>query len=324
MGDSRAAIDMDRLPWLADEDEDEAPRRRGSRAGLFASGFVLALILSGASYWLGTRSAAGPELFSGFSQVLPTPRAGQQTQVAEQATAQVTPTVPLPVAGDLPAEPADPAELEPSVAPAAPPRNSGRSAVRGTSALRASAGANSRHAPGCGDAAGADGRACDDSDSAYLATLDRQLSELYGQSWKRADATRRGLLVRSNELFVARLGTCRSDTCKSRAYHARMNEISEIEAGKWRSQANPVSTAGLAALDKHLSNFYGQSWTRADSSQRAMLLRSQDRFVNRLDACRTDPCKSGAYLARMREVSEIMSTRERADADAQTLSIRAK
>ena len=62
----------------------------------------------------------------------------------------------------------------------------------------------------------------------------------------------------------------------------------------------------LANLDRLQTLLYDQSWVRADAAKRTQLLSSRDRFIARRDGCRSDACATAAYLARMREVSEIM------------------
>ena len=54
MTDSRAAVGMDRLPWLTDEPK---PRASNGSRELLGWGFAAALLIAGGSYWLGTKSA---------------------------------------------------------------------------------------------------------------------------------------------------------------------------------------------------------------------------------------------------------------------------
>ena len=58
MTDSRAAVGFDRLPWLDDE-----PERPARRVRLDLAGWIVAavLLVAGASYWLGQRSATEPQ-----------------------------------------------------------------------------------------------------------------------------------------------------------------------------------------------------------------------------------------------------------------------
>lgn len=63
----------------------------------------------------------------------------------------------------------------------------------------------------------------------------------------------------------------------------------------------------LANLDRQQALLYTQSLARADPAKRAQLLSTRDRFIARRDGCRSNSCTTAAYLARMREVSEIMT-----------------
>ncbi|GAA4724216.1 SPOR domain-containing protein [Sphingomonas lutea] len=58
MTDSRAAVGMDRLPWLHDEPKPRAGHRAREVLGWAVAG---ALLLAGGSYWLGTRSVDRPQ-----------------------------------------------------------------------------------------------------------------------------------------------------------------------------------------------------------------------------------------------------------------------
>ena len=65
-----------------------------------------------------------------------------------------------------------------------------------------------------------------------LASLDRQLALLYGQSWKQADETKRAALVGTRQRFNERRDACGSPNCMTTAYVSRLREISDIMAGK--------------------------------------------------------------------------------------------
>ena len=58
MTDSRAAVGMDRLPWLHDEPR---PRADSSARELFGWATAAALLIAGASYWMGTQSVDQPD-----------------------------------------------------------------------------------------------------------------------------------------------------------------------------------------------------------------------------------------------------------------------
>lgn len=67
--------------------------------------------------------------------------------------------------------------------------------------------------------------------------------------------------------------------------------------------------ANLASLDRQLSNFYRQSWDRADEGKRALLLGTRQQFNARRDACASPDCLTTAYVARLREIGDIMTGR---------------
>ena len=69
------------------------------------------------------------------------------------------------------------------------------------------------------------------------------------------------------------------------------------------------NSGNLTALDRQLGLLYGQSWTRADEQKRAALSTSRDRFQERRGACRSESCLTTAYVARLREISDIMARR---------------
>jgi hypothetical protein len=67
------------------------------------------------------------------------------------------------------------------------------------------------------------------------------------------------------------------------------------------------SSSNLAALDRQHGMLYAQSWARADETKRAALLGSRGRFQQKRDACRSESCLTSAYVARLREISDIMA-----------------
>lgn len=71
--------------------------------------------------------------------------------------------------------------------------------------------------------------------------------------------------------------------------------------------ARPTTTRNLANLDRLQALHYRQSLGLADARKRALLVTTRERFVARRDACRSESCTREAYLARMREVSNIMT-----------------
>ena len=65
-----------------------------------------------------------------------------------------------------------------------------------------------------------------------LASLDRQLSSFYRQSWERANERKRALLVETRQGFNARRDACASQNCMTTAYVLRLREIGDIMAGR--------------------------------------------------------------------------------------------
>ena len=61
MTDSRMAYDPDRLPWLTEE---RKPRRKPGSAPLLLWALLAALLVAGASYWLGMQSATQSDDFA--------------------------------------------------------------------------------------------------------------------------------------------------------------------------------------------------------------------------------------------------------------------
>jgi outer membrane biosynthesis protein TonB len=110
MTDSRTAAGLDRLPWLSDEPKPQ-PRPRGRDL----LGWIVAaiLLLAGASYWLGMRSAGTdtrsvqPARVSNPTTTvpLPQPRAAEpaQPQVETEAMPEVEPVAapPMPKVEDV-------------------------------------------------------------------------------------------------------------------------------------------------------------------------------------------------------------------------------
>src|SRR5688572_26974051 len=60
MTDSRAALDIDRLPWLAEERKPR-PKRRAGWAMIVPWALLAMLLVAGISYWLGMRSVSEPD-----------------------------------------------------------------------------------------------------------------------------------------------------------------------------------------------------------------------------------------------------------------------
>ena len=68
--------------------------------------------------------------------------------------------------------------------------------------------------------------------SPNLASLDRQVSSFYRQSWGQADEQKRSALLRTRQTFNEKRDACASPNCMTSAYVSRLRQISEIMAGR--------------------------------------------------------------------------------------------
>lgn len=75
----------------------------------------------------------------------------------------------------------------------------------------------------------ADRMVCND---ANLASLDRQTSLLYRQSWAAANERKRVALLGTRQIFNDRRDECETQNCLTSAYVGRLKEISDIMAGR--------------------------------------------------------------------------------------------
>jgi curved DNA-binding protein CbpA len=76
----------------------------------------------------------------------------------------------------------------------------------------------------------------------------------------------------------------------------------------WAAEAI-CNSASLAGLDREMASLYGDSMERADDTRRALLVRTDGRFLSRRDGCSSESCVHGAYLARIQEIQGIMASR---------------
>ena len=108
MTDSRAAVGLDRLPWLSDEPARKAPKTGG---GISLLGWAVAvlLVVAGLSYWLGIRTAR-PEVqipHASTTNTLPPPsaRAPSQTITQPPPAPAIEPMVAPPIPIEAISEP---------------------------------------------------------------------------------------------------------------------------------------------------------------------------------------------------------------------------
>ena len=102
MSDSRVMLGVDRLPWLPDE----PARARKPTGNLLGWAVGAVLIVAGASYWLGLRTAEE------------VPPAGQSSVVQPSATVRLPQPAPSPAPAAVP--PVTAQRVEPMIAPAIP------------------------------------------------------------------------------------------------------------------------------------------------------------------------------------------------------------
>lgn len=74
----------------------------------------------------------------------------------------------------------------------------------------------------------------------------------------------------------------------------------------WADRAVCNST-NLSALDRQQGLLYSQSLAKADETKRAAILGSRERFQQKRSACRSENCLTTTYIARLREISDIMA-----------------
>ena len=72
---------------------------------------------------------------------------------------------------------------------------------------------------------------CSDSG---LASLDRQMAAQYARAIAGVSPDRQALLRQSRDRFIAYRDSCPNDGCIAEAYRGRMQEISDILAGRWQ------------------------------------------------------------------------------------------
>lgn len=92
---------------------------------------------------------------------------------------------------------------------------------------------------------------------------------------------------------------------------SRRTEPAPCAGVSGRTERALCRNPNLAALDRQLALLTGQSLSRADEARRSAISASAGRFDQARARCRSDSCLTNAYVARMREVSDIMARRPR-------------
>jgi hypothetical protein len=134
MTDSRAAVGLDRLPWLNDE-----PRPRAKDGARDLLGWLVAgtMLVAGVSYWMGTRVGGGDDQPAATSAEVPNPavtvevpqvRPGEEAQpeVRFEAPPEVRPAPAEEVAVARPRAESAPPRKRPAAAPQAKSQRSQR------------------------------------------------------------------------------------------------------------------------------------------------------------------------------------------------------
>ena len=144
MADGQAALDPDRLPWLADT---RKPRRSRAPVSLLAWALLATLLVAGVSYWMGMKSVTEPDAFD-FSPPSPPAATVQlpepvsvpppEREVRPAPAPEVQPVAePAPIAIPKPA-PARAAKTERSRRTVAKIRVTHRSSAKAATAARKS------------------------------------------------------------------------------------------------------------------------------------------------------------------------------------------
>ena len=165
---------------------------------------------------------AGPDAVA-----LPADGAGDVSIPVDTAPPADEPAPPLISIEDEPQPRPQLAKAPPRTTPAPsprPPAPTPASATTGPKVATAKPSFSCRFAKGRGETA-----VCRD---AGLASLDRHLAMLYGQSWGMADAAKRATLLRTRDDFLSSRDACRSQSCIRTVYLGRMREVSDIMAAK--------------------------------------------------------------------------------------------
>ncbi len=90
---------------------------------------------------------------------------------------------------------------------------------------------------------------------------------------------------------------------------ASANPSFNCNLARTRGEIAVCNSSGLAALDRQMAAQFNGALSGASSAERALLIRTRDRFLRFRDGCRSDDCIADAYRGRMREIRDIMAGR---------------
>ena len=84
----------------------------------------------------------------------------------------------------------------------------------------------------------------------------------------------------------------------------------DCRASTGSAESTICRSSNLSALDRQAAILYKQSWGTADEARRRALLDTRATFVDRRGKCGSEACLTSAYVARIREISDIMARRQ--------------
>ena len=90
---------------------------------------------------------------------------------------------------------------------------------------------------------------------------------------------------------------------------ASANPSFNCRLARTRSEIAVCNSSGLATLDRQMAAQFTSALSGASAGERALLIRTRDRFLRYRDGCRSDACIADAYRGRMTEIRDIMAGR---------------
>jgi curved DNA-binding protein CbpA len=102
-----------------------------------------------------------------------------------------------------------------------------------------------------------------------------------------------------------------ASTAKKPAVAAKFATSFNCSVASAAAEKTICASGNLAALDRQAALLYSQSWGQANEAKRSALLQTRAQFVDRRNKCGSEACLTSAYLARMREMADIMAGRQK-------------